>query len=295
MPRFGMSFGAKELAKTRFRGFNLTLAPAGGTVTLPQHASSTVRDVMQGARVSGFSSGVTQSQTPPMPFPPALFRPASSDPSDASRQRTMHEAYQLLFDRLSDAIDFAVDNYKLQAGMRDVVINGLTANGGRLEGPPLDGFIRTAPQVASLSGWMAMVRDAVAAGIGKQWAAYTSTVRVPGLPWYPSFVAFPAPQAPPMPNIPSPLVLLGPNLSAIQPEAIKVAMLEGLQGKQMEFGNEFFLSLGTGFQTAVLLWQATQMVTLVMGKGPVPSFAPPYVPVGPVVGGDIIPGNHLMT
>ena len=33
----------------------------------------------------------------------------------------------------------------------------------------------------------------------------------------------------------------------------------------------------------------------VLGKGPVPSFAPPYVPVGPVVGGDniAVPGHLL--
>jgi hypothetical protein len=37
------------------------------------------------------------------------------------------------------------------------------------------------------------------------------------------------------------------------------------------------------------------MVTLLMGKGPVPSFAPPFVPVGPVVAGDNIsqPGHAL--
>jgi hypothetical protein len=30
-----------------------------------------------------------------------------------------------------------------------------------------------------------------------------------------------------------------------------------------------------------------------MGKGQIPTFAPPYVPVGPVVGGDVlsIPGH----
>jgi len=35
------------------------------------------------------------------------------------------------------------------------------------------------------------------------------------------------------------------------------------------------------------------MVTNVMGMGPVPAFAPPYVPVGPVVGGSILPGQHI--
>ena len=39
-----------------------------------------------------------------------------------------------------------------------------------------------------------------------------------------------------------------------------------------------------------------QQVMLVLGKGPIPTFAPPFVPVGPVVSGDNIaaPG-HLST
>ena len=36
-----------------------------------------------------------------------------------------------------------------------------------------------------------------------------------------------------------------------------------------------------GFET----WKAGRMVTGLMGSGPVPSFAPPFIPVGPVVGG----------
>jgi hypothetical protein len=34
------------------------------------------------------------------------------------------------------------------------------------------------------------------------------------------------------------------------------------------------------------IWSVNSQVTLVMGKGPVPTYAPPYVPTGPVVGGD---------
>jgi hypothetical protein len=36
------------------------------------------------------------------------------------------------------------------------------------------------------------------------------------------------------------------------------------------------------------------MVMMVMGQGPVPTFSPPYVPVGPVVSGTILPTpGHL--
>lgn len=36
-----------------------------------------------------------------------------------------------------------------------------------------------------------------------------------------------------------------------------------------------------------LTWTTTQPI-FVLGTGPIPTFAPPYVPVGPVVGGSIV-------
>jgi hypothetical protein len=57
-----------------------------------------------------------------------------------------------------------------------------------------------------------------------------------------------------------------------------------------------FDSIGQALGTTFLAWLGMQQVMLVMGKGSIPTFAPPYMPVGPVVGGDIIsaPG-HLMS
>jgi hypothetical protein len=44
---------------------------------------------------------------------------------------------------------------------------------------------------------------------------------------------------------------------------------------------------------AFMVWLPMQMVMNVLGNGPVPGYAPPFVPVGPVVGGDnlAIPGS----
>ena len=54
-----------------------------------------------------------------------------------------------------------------------------------------------------------------------------------------------------------------------------------------------FEAIGTVIALAFLMWLPQQQVMLVMGKGPVPTYAPPYVPVGPVIGGDNIaaPGH----
>ena len=38
-----------------------------------------------------------------------------------------------------------------------------------------------------------------------------------------------------------------------------------------------------------IMFKLQTQVSLVMGMGPIPSFAPPYVPVGPVVGGSTLP------
>ena len=56
------------------------------------------------------------------------------------------------------------------------------------------------------------------------------------------------------------------------------------------------MAIGTALSTAFLAWLPMQMIMNVMGKGSIPTFAPPYVPVGPVVMGDNIaaPG-HLAT
>ena len=49
------------------------------------------------------------------------------------------------------------------------------------------------------------------------------------------------------------------------------------------------------FEKCFQIWQASTMVTNVLGTGPVPSFAPPYVPVGPVVmgTGTMTPGGFV--
>ena len=44
-----------------------------------------------------------------------------------------------------------------------------------------------------------------------------------------------------------------------------------------------FNALATGINTMFVAWKASTMVTNVLGSGPIPTFAPPAVPVGPVV------------
>jgi hypothetical protein len=50
-----------------------------------------------------------------------------------------------------------------------------------------------------------------------------------------------------------------------------------------------FDKFAEGFCMVFDLWKASTQIMNVMGTGPVPTFAPPFVPVGPVVGGFLVP------
>jgi hypothetical protein len=53
--------------------------------------------------------------------------------------------------------------------------------------------------------------------------------------------------------------------------------------------------LSTWVEASFLDWKLSAQLVGVMGKGPIPTFAPPYVPVGPVVMGDNLSGpGHVI-
>jgi hypothetical protein len=207
-------------------------------------------------------------------------------------------------DAMIDAVQFSHNLWKLQAKFKDLKVMSVSAIGapGCLDGPELESNIKNAPMVASFSGNMAKHRDAVAKGVSKCFKKWQDKVMVPGLPWYPAFAAFPAPTAPPMPNIPMPLITCPSAMMTeiIMPSSMTSAMDDALDGgiKGKDPDKQFHAlhdAIATVLSLAFLMWLPSQQVMLVMGKGPIPSFAPPFVPVGPVVGGDNIaaPG-HLM-
>ncbi|MBL0214459.1 MAG: hypothetical protein IPQ07_11285 [Myxococcales bacterium] len=213
--------------------------------------------------------------------------------------------FKTFHDKMLDAVMFAHSQWKLQAKFQNIQIMAVSAIGtpGCLSGPDLESLIKNAPICASFTGNMAKHRDAVAKGVAQCFKKWQDGVTVPGLPWYPAFAAFPGPMAPPIPNVPTPLITcLSPAaISICAPTDMKSAMDNALDGglkskdndKQYEALHD---AIATVLSAAFTIWLAAQQVMLVMGKGPIPSFAPPYVPVGPVVGGDIIsaPG-HLIS
>ena len=126
---------------------------------------------------------------------------------------------------------------------------------------------------------------AVAKAVGMGWMSWAMSFKIPGLPMYPSFAMFPLALAPPMPSIPMPLLAMTQVTTTLGASALKQMMVGNLADPQAPFHDKLFEAIADGFEKSFLLWQASTMVTNILGTGPVPTFAPPYIPAGPVVGG----------
>ena len=210
--------------------------------------------------------------------------------------------FQEFMDKMLDAVQNAHSMWKLQCKFKDLKVMAVVAIGtpGCLQGPELESNIKNL--AGPMSGNMGKYRDAVAKGVSGCFKKWQDKVMIPGMPLYPAFAAFPGPMAPPMPGVPIPLIACPSAMCTeiFAPDSMKKAMISALDGgmkqKDPEKHHEaLFEAIATALSLGFLIWTAAQMVNLVLGKGPIPTFAPPYVPVGPVMNGDnlAIPG-HLM-
>jgi hypothetical protein len=121
-----------------------------------------------------------------------------------------------------------------------------------------------------------------------EWAAGFQA-QVPGA--YPRLAAVPGPVAPPTPAAPIALtqgssagelalkagVLAGKLTTALRGFAFKI------QGGSLD---QAINGLADWIDTSFQEWKGMARLVGVQGRGPAPHFAPPYVPVAPVVGGD---------
>lgn len=303
MPAIQGSFLAEQV-KTKFRSMNVTLPTIVSTGRPPNlvqflanrptgvlaASSSTPAMAASGPKINlGISTGST-SPAPrptanPWPLPPAFVKAASNDKADVDFQKEISDEINAYIDGICRAIASGLSQWQASATLVDVQINGPIATGGRIVGPPLQPLIQSTGPTGGMVGMGMTYTQKIAAAIATVWQQWQSNVRVPGLPWYPAFAAFPAPVAPPMPNVPTPLGALV-NAAQITNGGLFTNEMNRQLGQPGPFSNELFSSIGTALGQALMIWLASTMVTNVMGRGPVPSFAPPYVPVGPVVGGN---------
>jgi hypothetical protein len=137
------------------------------------------------------------------------------------------------------------------------------------------------------------VARSLARELAAAWNGWAAGFQMPLPGAYPTLAAFPGPLAPPTPTIrPMPLAA-GVSSGEVGLKAVVLLprLAQALQPYTMRFRgsspDEALKVLATWIETSFVEWKNMAMLTGVLGKGPVPTFAPPYVPVGPVVRGDM--------
>jgi len=233
--------------------------------------------------------------------PSKLFTPATPNKLHGDTAKEISEPVQKFCHDAVNKFKQAIDMWKLQAEFKSVQIMAVCCIGppGALKGPELK-------SLAPFSSWKGKEDNekayikAVVEGLSGQWKKWQDKVMIPGLPFYPAFAAFPLAQAPPMPNIPMPLITCPSAMMAEMTQMkLKKAMVDALDGgvkdKDKDKQHEaIFDTIAFPIALNFLLWLVMQMVMNLLGKGPVPPYAPPYIPVGPVVGGSEALGKALM-
>lgn len=217
------------------------------------------------------------------PGMPMLFQPASMNKYHTDTQKMHVAEIGKFIDGLCDAICSAWSQWQGLATMTGVVINAVAATLGVVVGPPWTPLIMASgPKDTPMKLKYTTV---VATVMGNTWLQYTSTIKVPGLPWYPAFNAVPSPVAPPTPNTPAPLAALTQVPAPLAPGLLAQQMFATLGDPRAPYAQKMFEAIADGFDKVFQIWSKSTMIQNVIGTGPVPTFAPPVAPVGPVVMG----------
>lgn len=260
----------KQLVRAKFTSFS---------IKVPQNWQNPSGD----PDAKHYSDAFKPEEKNTAPGAPPLVQPASSNKYHTDTQKMHIDKIGKFLDGISEAICSAWSTWQTAASMAGIVIAGPTASGGQIVGPPWAPLIiATGPKETPM---LLKYTTTVANIIGTAWLTYTATIKIPGLPLFPPYSAWPAPVAPPMPN-PTPCKLVAcVNVDAsLQVAALKGQMI-GAHGDPMApLHKEIFEAIADGFNKCFTQWKLATQFTI-MGGGPVPTYAPPYVPVGPVVGG----------
>lgn len=180
----------------------------------------------------------------------------------------------------------AIRAWQPAATLSGFKINGPLVSGGKVLGPSLKTGIQNAMTAAAAPQDVA---DRWAGAMTDAWRLWHEGMMATGHPWYPAFLAFPGAHAPPMPNVPMPLGTL-PSVQAAQlsPAALRARLQTALGSLSQQSGAMAAVdSYINQFSVRFPLWLTNVQIMLAMGSGPIPSFNPPFVPVGPVVNGRV--------
>lgn len=269
----------QQLARLKFTSFNLKVP--------------TDWKDPQGEAGDQYGQAFQPGETSSAPGMPPLFQPASLNKYHTDTQKMHIAKFGEFIDGICSAICSAWSQWQSTATMVGVVINAVTAVGGNIVGPPWTPLIMMSAPKAGPN--QLKYSNVIANVIGTAWLTFTQTVKVTGMPWYPAFAAFPGPLAPPTPNVPCPFGMLTQVPVSISAQVLKGQMIAQLADPMAPFHKELFESIADAFEKTYNIWKMSTMVTNVLGTGAIPTFAPPIVPVGPVVGGigTMTPGGFV--
>jgi len=226
----------------------------------------------------------SERMVPPSP-PMNLFREQTLNKYHVDTAKTIGGQFADYIDGVCGAICAGIDKWMKTSTVASVIINGpvgiLTPGG--VQGAPLAPLILASapmgtPQEMKYS-------NAIASAFGTLWQTWH--LGLSGMLMYPpTFAVCPSPVHPPTPNIPLPLIALAsPGEAGLSPNAASGMMMANLGDPTALHAQDLFLSIAQAFSCVFLFFKGTTMVQNVLGTGPVPTYAPPFVPVGPVLAG----------
>jgi len=222
------------------------------------------------------------------PDPMRLFTPATIQKFHVKAVKDVSQLYEDYIDGITGAIAGAVGDFMKQCQFTAGIITGPVGviTPGSLQGPPIGDPIKAnGPRATEMEG---KYTDAIGKTLGMAWKAWHMGA-AGVVPFPPTFAACPSPVHPPTPNIPLPIIALpSPGLSLMLPAALKQVMILQLNIAEAIHHIDFFDAVANAVAQLFQVWLGMTQISI-QGTGPVPTFAPPFVPVGPVLGGNVIP------
>ncbi len=216
--------------------------------------------------------------------PMNLFREPTLNKYHVDTAKDVGQRFEKYIEGICKAICQGIGNWMKAATVVKVIINGPVGlvTPGSVLGPPLMPLILAhAPMVRPMEIRYSL---AIAQAFNIVWLPWHMSIS--GMLTYPAFAAVTSPVAPPMPNVPMPLVALPSAAEAsIAPVPLANLMMMFLGDPTAMHARPLFNSIAKAFFSVFQIFKASTLVQNVLGTGPVPTFAPPVVPVGPVVMG----------
>lgn len=217
--------------------------------------------------------------------PMRIFQPASTNKLHVDTAKKIGKNIEDYMDGVCKAIASGWGNWMSACMVSGAIVAGPvgTVTPGMVQGPPMSGLILASGPPMSSPQEMKFT-NAIASAIGTAWQTWH--MGLAGTLQYPAFAAFPGPMAPPMPNIPIPVAAFAsPGEAMLGKSTLSGLMMANYGSPTDNHAKDIFDSVSDAFNQTFTTWKPATMVNNVLGQGPIPTFVPPWVPVGPVLGG----------